>query len=732
MKKLTALLLVLAMVICQLPVLTLAADMEEPEVLEEPEEVEADAAGWESAELTYINPLYQDVLTEDDLIAHDSSDADAFDDGVLFWDLASAASWMRGQMVKRSEHMHFVVETPLSDSSMVMAAVFGLAVSHTGVPTQGDYLAFQCAGYTGNVRYGRTGTGYEYDFYMTFTYYTNAAQEQAVDTQVQDVLNSLNLSEKTDFEKIKAIYEFICSNTEYDYDNLDNLDYKLQYTAYAALIDHTAVCQGYAVLLYRMALEAGIDCRVITGSGNGGGHAWNILRLGNVYYNADPTWDSQDYNWSQEYINACFLKCDDNFDNHYREYPYDSDEFYEMYPMGTKDYAWLTQIAIASKPDKLVYYVGEELDTTGLTLKLTYSDKTTETVSTGFTVSGFDSTSTGTKTVTVTYQGKTAAFAVTVQGYATSGTCGEKLEWSFADGVLTVTGSGPMTYWAKAANVPWMPLMNQITSIVLPEGLTSIGSYAFWHCTGLTEKLVIPAAVTAVGANAFEGCTGLTEMEFLGDCPGFGISVFEDDTIQLTTHCETRYWNGLVISSLGGTVTVTTVHKNAEPVHIQVGLKPTQTAAGYLEETCGDCAEPSRIPVPKLTDADYTVNVQEPTCAEAGLCQYTWKVTTYGPITFEEVLPKLSHEIQDGKCIHCGMTLLYGDVDGDGRITTLDRATLTRYLAGWKDYPASTVDMLAADVNCDGSVNTLDRIIISRHLANWTGYESLPYLEAIQ
>ena len=74
----------------------------------------------------------------------------------------------------------------------------------------------------------------------------------------------------------------------------------------------------------------------------------------------------------------------------------------------------LSSISVHTEPTKVIYNVGESLDTTGLQLKLTYSDNSTEYVSTGFTTSGFDSTTAGTKTVTVTYNGKTATFDVTV------------------------------------------------------------------------------------------------------------------------------------------------------------------------------------------------------------------------------------------------------------------------------------------------------------------------------
>ena len=57
-------------------------------------------------------------------------------------------------------------------------------------------------------------------------------------------------------------------------------------------MNKTAVCQGYAGLLYRLCLEMGISCRMITGTGNGGAHAWNIVALDGKYYNADSTWDA--------------------------------------------------------------------------------------------------------------------------------------------------------------------------------------------------------------------------------------------------------------------------------------------------------------------------------------------------------------------------------------------------------------------------------------------------------
>ena len=214
-----------------------------------------------------------------------------------------------------------------------------LARAHTGVPYEGDYIEWHLK--SSGATMGNTSTYAAFDFHIK--YYTTAEQEAQVASTIDSVLKSLDLEGKSDYEKFIAIYNFITKNTKYDNANLNNASYTLKYSAYAALINHTAVCQGYANLLYRMLLQAGIDNRMITGKGNGGPHAWNIVKLGDKYYNVDSTWDSKDaevkfrgevieYHYFMDYR----LKSEADFPKHTRDAKFTTEEFNTAYPMSTE------------------------------------------------------------------------------------------------------------------------------------------------------------------------------------------------------------------------------------------------------------------------------------------------------------------------------------------------------------------------------------------------------------
>lgn len=98
------------------------------------------------------------------------------------------------------------------------------------------------------------------------------------------------------------------------------------------------------------------------------------------------------------------------------------------------------------------------------------------------------------------------------------GTTG-KLTWTLTeDGVLTITGEGPMPDYrdgGTSETPPWYPHVNRISSLTIGEGVTRIGDYAFMLCSFVT-KVVIPESVTSMGDWAFSKSTGLQEA-YIGD-----------------------------------------------------------------------------------------------------------------------------------------------------------------------------------------------------------------------
>lgn len=93
--------------------------------------------------------------------------------------------------------------------------------------------------------------------------------------------------------------------------------------------------------------------------------------------------------------------------------------------------------------------------------------------------------------------------------YAVSGHCGDNLYWAYdpIDRTLTITGDGDM-YNYNNNSQPWYNWRNTIVSISLPQGITSIGSYAFYNCSKLTA-IDFPDNVTSIGTNAFSSCNAL-------------------------------------------------------------------------------------------------------------------------------------------------------------------------------------------------------------------------------
>lgn len=283
----------------------------------------------------HINPLYKDVVDQKQLFSTLNgaprlySDTQPQEAGSA----DEAAVILRKGMENREARI--AIRCPadaITPTDGILDEIVEKAMEETGVPTQGDYIRWTYAGWSGSYSLESDDEGLHYVFVYDCKYYTTAAQEAELSEKIDSVLQSLDINdESSDYDVICAVYDYICANVSYDYDNLDDSEYLLKYTAYAAMINKTAVCQGYSALMYRMLQQKNIDCRLIPGSN----HAWNIVAIDGVYYNADSTWDA-----GRDPKNYAYFLCgDSDFAGHTRYSEYSTEEFYRLYPMAETKYA---------------------------------------------------------------------------------------------------------------------------------------------------------------------------------------------------------------------------------------------------------------------------------------------------------------------------------------------------------------------------------------------------------
>ena len=294
-KSVTALLLALVLSLTLLPAQALAADT---------------APAQTTYIGSYVNPAYAGKIgiprRQSTLSVQTAQITQPKKAGTVYTKEAAAAADLRKQMVSRSEAMSVTLRSASKDVETIALNLWNLAMDHVeGSGTTGDYLRWQFAAMSCSVAGESLDSGYQYTFtyvpdttYSDTIWFTTAAQEAALTNYIRNtILPQLSLGGKTTYQKVQAIYNWITANVKYDYSNLNNPAYWLQYTAYAAAVQKKAVCQGYANLFYRLANDAGIDCRIITGKAynrdGAADHAWNIVRMADgKYYCLDATWDA--------------------------------------------------------------------------------------------------------------------------------------------------------------------------------------------------------------------------------------------------------------------------------------------------------------------------------------------------------------------------------------------------------------------------------------------------------
>ena len=89
-----------------------------------------------------------------------------------------------------------------------------------------------------------------------------------------------------------------------------------------------------------------------------------------------------------------------------------------------------------------------------------------------------------------------AMFPVTAFA-AESGSCGENATWTLDGGTLTISGTGAIADYTESGSAPWYAKRAQVRTIVVEEGITSIGDAVFDHLQGLKENVLIGKLIPA-------------------------------------------------------------------------------------------------------------------------------------------------------------------------------------------------------------------------------------------
>lgn len=211
------------------------------------------------------------------------------------------------------------------------------ALRETDDPAEGDYIRYQYGGYTYTSSYTLQNGRRYYTVKLTPEYYCYFSQEQQAAAAAAELLDGFQFRRRTsDYEKIRTIYDWLCQNVRYDKVHRKNPYSHLKSTAYAALVLHNATCQGYCAALYRLLREAGISCRIVTGTAAGEDgeelHAWVIAEIDGLWYDLDPTWDAG----GEEY--RFFLVGENDFADHIRGERFMTEEFLASHPMAEDSY----------------------------------------------------------------------------------------------------------------------------------------------------------------------------------------------------------------------------------------------------------------------------------------------------------------------------------------------------------------------------------------------------------
>ena len=169
---------------------------------------------------------------------------------------------------------------------------------------------------------------------------------------------------------------------------------------------------------------------------------------------------------------------------------------------------------------------------------------------------------------------------------------GDSVTWTLdSDGVLTVSGNGAIVSDEEFRQPGWHAYRKGVKSVIISEGITSIGYAAFYNCTGLTS-VTIPDSVTSIGDYVFSGCSGLTEITIPDSVTSIGGGAFTECT-------------GLTNVTIGNSVTC------IENTAFNCCFALTSIIISDSVETIGYCAFRECYSLPEITLPESVTSIDD-------------------------------------------------------------------------------------------------------------------------
>ena len=301
---------------------------------------------------------------------------------------------------------------------------------------------------------------------------------------------------------------------------------------------------------------------------------------------------------------------------------------------------------------------------------------------------------------------------------ASSGTTGN-VSWMLDDnGTFTVSGKGAMADYSLSNPSPWDSYGSSIKAVVIGEGVTSVGSYAFAYCDAI-ETVTLASTVTAVKQGAFFYCSDLEAVTIPSSVITIGSSAFRNTGLKSIT------FKGEVIDNIASNA-----FSNVKGAYVNL---PAKFTVNYPK--AGSTAKPTVINYTNCStyfgsknlvffegsitvfwmDANGIILETDADVASGSIPEYNGKIPTSSSGVFAGWDPEVS-AVTESTVYVAQYASAADDLDGDGDWDADDYELIRKYLEGSIEF--SEEQLAAADLDGDNAVDAFDLFRLDKMIQN--------------